>query len=341
MDLKNAYHFLIIDDEEMIVDLLVGILQSSIESGDIFTATNGEEAKKVFQEHEISIVFCDMLLPDISGIDLLQHFKEVRPEIQFVVVSGMEEIQYVREALRVGALDYIFKPFKIDDVVVSLKRAVHKLEHVLEQKNQIKFLQSSIEQAKRSYFNRFMDTFSELIVALESKDTFGFLHFQNVARFSALLARHFGWDERGIESLQIGCIFHDIGKISIPDAILKKADYLNEYEYSKVKEHVSIGRNILAPSLGDRKEIMNVVLYHHEKFDGSGYPDGLSCENIPIESRIAGICEAYDAMRSGGTYRQPLSQSEIIKELQTYSGTQFDPQLVDLMVEGLRKGWFV
>lgn len=340
MGFQNAYHFLVIDDEQMIVDLLVEVLQTVVDSGEIFTATNGKDAERVFHEHEISIVFCDMVLPDISGVELLQRFTEERPEVQFVVVSGMEEIQYVRDALRVGALDYIFKPFTVDDVVVSVKRAVHKLEHVLEQKNEIHFLQSRIEQEKRNYFNRFMDTFSELIVALESKDTFGFLHFQNVARFSAILARRLGWDERKIKSLQIGCILHDIGKISVPDAILKKGDVLNQYEYAKVKEHVISGRNILAPSLGDRKDIMNVVLYHHERFDGSGYPDGLVGEEIPIEARIAGICEAYDAMRAGGTYRQPLNQQEIIEELLANKGKQFDPKLVDFMIDGLQTGWF-
>ena len=324
---------LVVDDEPAMRKLLSTILNDSGIACD--TAANGEEALRVLAKEEVSAVLADLHMPCLSGMQLLMQVRPRYPGLAFVVVTGEDDVRVGIEAIRNGADDYLVKPLKPEVVLESLHRALEKkrLEQQLEKYKQqlermveerTEQLQSALRQLERSYG----DTLRVLGAAIDLRDSPTAGHSYRVALLSLKIATELGLGEQQLRTLSIGAWLHDIGKLAIPDSILLKPGALSEEEWRIMRSHVQIGYDLVKqiPFLAEAAEI---VLSHHERCDGTGYPRGLKGAEIPLGAKIFGVADTVDAMTSDRPYRSALSWREAHEEIRHWSGIRYDPRVCD------------
>jgi response regulator RpfG family c-di-GMP phosphodiesterase len=298
------------------------------------TAATGEAALAALQRERFDAVISDLQMPGISGLELLAHVRRSYPHIAFLVTTGVDDVDVGVQAMRSGADDYLVKPLHENAVLASLERALHKrgLEQQVEDYRQhlermvadrTTQLRDALHQIEHSY----EDTLQALGAAIDLRDNETAGHSQRVCRYSLELARALGWSENQLGSLARGAHLHDIGKLGIPDGILLKPGPLTPEERTRMQHHVRIGFDLVGDIafLADAAEI---VLTHHERYNGSGYPRGLKGDEILPSARIFAVADSFDAITSDRPYRRASSfesAREIIRQL---SGTQFDPKVV-------------
>ena len=311
------YNILVVDDEESILDALYfGLSDANCE---VKVSRNPQEALQVIDRNHVDLTVTDMRMPEMDGLTLLKEIKKRHPETAVIILTAFGAIDTAVEAMRAGATYYFTKPVNIN----QLKLFIHQ---ILEQRTQI------IDELGR----HFLATIETLITAIDARDHHTSGHSQRVSKVTELLARKLGLTGKEIIILRQAALLHDIGKIGISDAILKKTMPLTKEEYEICKLHPVIGAYILKPIefLRDR---IPVVYYHQERVDGKGYPQGLKGEQIPLGARIVGVADSYDAMISGRPYRAALTKPEIIAEFTRCSGTQFDYHLAELFLRMLHE----
>ncbi|MCX7918853.1 MAG: response regulator [bacterium] len=307
------YNILVVDDEESILDALYfGLSDSECE---VKVSRNPQEALQVIDNSHVDLTVTDIRMPEMDGLTLLKEIKKRHPETAVIILTAFGAIDSAVEAMRAGATYYFTKPVNIN----QLRLFVHQ---ILKQRTQI------IDELGR----HFLATIETLITAIDARDHHTSGHSQRVSKVVEILARKIGLTGKEIISLRQAALLHDIGKIGISDAILKKTTPLSKEEYEICKLHPVIGAYILKPIefLHDR---IPVIFYHQERVDGKGYPQGLTGEQIPLGARIVSIADSYDAMISGRPYRAPLSKSELIAEFTRCAGTQFDLQLTEVFLK--------
>ncbi len=328
----KKYNFLVVEDELPVLRILTDILKLSPHINLIYTAEDGEKAFNIYKNNQIDVVVTDILMPRFTGLELLKKIRDYNPEAHVIVVSAYGNIENLKEAIRNGAYDYILKPFSVDEILFSINRVIEKLKLLEEKKNYVYSLEKAIEDTKSELENSFYDSLRVILNTIEVRDSYTLLHSQNVSIYSEKLAKKMGFSRKDLEKITIGAILHDIGKIGIPDAILLKPTKLKESEFEIMKQHPIIGQKILVPMIKDNSEVLEIITYHHERFDGTGYPVGLKGKNIPISARIVSIVEAFEVMYNGTVYSKPKNMDEIKAELLSNSGKQFDPEIVNLFV---------
>jgi len=297
-------------------------------------ASSAEEALELLQIHDIDGVVADLNMPGKSGLDLLKEVRVHYPRMVFVMVTGLEDVRLGVEAMLHGADDYLIKPVQIENVSRSLDRAFHKkqLEEELESYRQnleamvcerTVQLQKALGQVEQSY----AETLDALGAAIDLRDGQTAGHSRRVALYSMKILSQMKGTPKQFRPLVTGAWLHDIGKLATPDAVLLKPSTLTREERSIMQAHAQIGYDLLkrVPFLADAAE---VILNHHERWDGSGYPRGLKGTEIPFSARVFSIADALDAMTSDRPYRHALPFSEALKEIHRLGGTQFDPQIV-------------
>jgi len=297
-------------------------------------ASSAEEALELLQIHDIDGVVADLNMPGKSGLDLLKEVRVHYPRMVFVMVTGLEDVRLGVEAMLHGADDYLIKPVQIENVSRSLDRAFHKkqLEEELESYRQnleamvcerTVQLQKALGQVEQSY----AETLDALGAAIDLRDGQTAGHSRRVALYSMKILSQMKGTPKQFRTLVTGAWLHDIGKLATPDAVLLKPSTLTREERSIMQAHAQIGYDLLkrVPFLADAAE---VILNHHERWDGSGYPRGLKGTEIPFSARVFSIADALDAMTSDRPYRHALPFSEALKEIHRLGGTQFDPQIV-------------
>ena len=331
---KSVPLILVVDDESLLRSMLTQILKRlDYESVAVHSA---EAAMGVLKSQSFDLALLDISLPGKSGVDLLEHVAESYPDTAVIMVTGNDELTTALQTLRSGAYDYVAKPFQEDELATCIERALEtrrlKMENRQYQLN-LEQLVSDRTQALEQALGRLGQTYDQTIralgAALDLRDTETEDHCVRVANYSVHLARVTQrCDEVMLRNLKWGAYLHDIGKIGVPDAILLKPDLLTESEYGVIKRHPELGYRMLSgiPFLTEATE---VVYCHHEEYDGSGYPRGLSGNDIPLAARIFAVADAVDAMTSNRSYRDALSWVEIKAELRSNSGKQFDPDVVD------------
>ncbi|OHD54211.1 MAG: hypothetical protein A2Y33_12970 [Spirochaetes bacterium GWF1_51_8] len=335
MDTKNKYTFLIVDDEFPIVKIISDILNIHPSVKQIYTANNGLEGVETYQNNDIDFVITDILMPKMTGIELIKKLMSINPDVQIIVESAFSDIDLVREAMRSGAYDYILKPFSIEDMMTAINRIIERREFIEEKRRYVHRLEEKIAETTADLRQKYLLAFTTLVYALEARDRYTHDHSQNVSRYSVGLAKAAGLSDDEIYMIREGGILHDVGKIGIPDGILLKPAALTDEEYETIKQHPTIGRNIIFPALKEHSITMNVVYYHHERFDGYGYPERLKGEAIPFHARIAAIADAYDAMTSRRIYRNNRTVDEAITEINACKEKHFDPELATLFVNNI------
>ncbi len=284
-----------------------------------FSATGGLD---IIRRSKIDIIFSDINMPGISGIELAQRVMEMYLEIPVVLITGLHDLTLVKRALEIGVSDYIVKPVKIDELPVVIERNLQRkrLEKQNLQENKAEILLKALKALMR---------------ALDAKDPYTYGHSQRVVKLSMLIAQELNLDAHQKYTLQLAAFLHDIGKIGMPDSILKKADGLEDFEIRKAKDHPVIGSRILG-EIEELAEVASIVRHHHERYDGKGYPDGLQGEAIPLFSRLLSIIDAYEALVSDRVYRKGMDKEKALLEIEKNAGTQFDPNLTRVFVRVMR-----
>jgi len=324
---------LVVDDEPSMRKLLATMLtDSGVACG---TAASGEEALGVLEQGEVTAVLADLHMPRLSGMQLLMQVRPRYPDVAFLVVTGEDDVRVGIEAMKNGADDYLVKPLQPNVVLASLRRALEKkvlqrelekykrqLEEMVEKRTEQ--LQSALGQLEGSY----RDTLRALGAAIDLRDGPTAGHSHRVALYSLKIAGELGLREQELKTLSMGASLHDIGKLAIPDSILLKPGALSQEEWCIMRTHVQIGYDLVKqiPFLSEAAEI---VLTHHERWDGTGYPRGLAGMEVPLGARIFAVADTLDAMTSDRPYRSAGSFREAHEEIRRLSGIQYDPRVCD------------
>src|SRR4030042_60546 len=293
---------LIVDDEKSICSILAQRLTR--EGYSCVIAHNGQEALPHFYRDAFSLIISDIKMPEMDGLELLKKVKALNTKMMVIMMTGYPDIGMAVEAMRLGAYDFIIKPVDLDLVVLSVRKAFEKkrLEEELEtyHRNLERLVEertSKLKQAHHTLKRAHLDSVKGLVEAIDAKDPYTRGHSDRVRRMSLEVADRLGFIEERLEGLEYGALLHDIGKIGIKDEVLQKPGPLSEWEYQNIKEHPLIGVKILE-GVDFFKDKIPMVRHHHEHFCGSGYPDGLAGEEIPLEARIITVPDAFDAMTS-------------------------------------------
>lgn len=315
---------LVVDDSSTILKYVEDILKDRYQP---ILVKSGELALAYLTENKVDMVMLDIFMPKMDGFETFQKMKEME-QVQDVPVvfftSGIEAENEIR-ALAMGAKDFIRKPF-VPQVMLN------RIQNILELDELTKDLEKKVEQKTRQVEQLSFEIIATIASMIEAKDRYTKGHSIRVAEYSAMLAQELGWDEEKIKNLKYIALLHDIGKVGIPDRVLNKPGKLTDNEFNIIKSHTTIGGNILK----DIETISYVdagAKYHHERYEGGGYPSGIGGKNIPVVARIISIADAYDAMNSKRIYRDVLPKDIIRRELVNGKGTQFDPEYLDLFLK--------
>ena len=274
------------------------------------------------------LILLDIRMPEMDGFEVLEKLRsreEKGSEIPVIFLTANEDEAAEAKGLASGAMDYIRKPFVANILVLRVKQAV---ELVRLQRN----LADEVEKKTMEYEELFIQVVESLATAIDAKDTYTNGHSVRVAEYSKEIAKRYGYNEEKQDAVFMMGLLHDVGKIGIPDSVINKPARLTDEEFALIKTHPSVGARILS-NIKKMPRLADGARWHHERYDGKGYPDGLSGEDIPEESRMIAVADAYDAMTSNRSYRRSLSQEVVRGEIEKGKGTQFDPQFADIMIQ--------
>ena len=320
------YKIMVVDDEPANLRLLERLFRHDYQ---VLTAASGAEALRLLELHDVALLITDQRMPGMTGIELLKRASEFRPHMVRIILTGYTDVGALVEAINCGQVyKYVTKPWSNDELRLTVSRALEHYEtnrsrHELAFTNQR--LVGRVKEMTRGFVRAIAD-------ALEAKDEHVHGHSRRVRSYAAFLGRQMGLGEEALEHLSLAAFLHDIGKISVPDRILLKPGSLTHEETALVRHHARRGARMLTGIVA-LEGAADAVLHHHEHFDGTGYPDGLSGERIPLLSRIILVADAYDAMTSPRPFRDALTHEGAITRLSEGAGTRFDPEVVRTFIE--------
>ena len=261
-------------------------------------------------------------------MELLRTIHERWPDTAVVMVTAVSDVELAVQCLANGAMDYVTKPFRVEEIRGRVGQALEKRTLLLENRTYRENLEARVKAQARAHEELFLASLQSLADALEVKDPYTWGHSVRVGRYAMATAIELGLDEQLLVQLELGSRLHDIGKIGVRETVLNKDGPLTDEEYGHVMEHPVIGWRILSPLLRDAPHALAVVRSHHERYDGRGAPDRLIGDDIPIEARVAAVADSFDAMTSGRPYRAGMAVDAAMAELERCAGTQFDPMCV-------------
>ena len=333
---------LIVDDEREITEILADLLSEDYEC---LKAGSAEDALNCLRDGQFQLVISDITMPGMSGLDMIPHVKQLNPDTVVVMISGMQTVESAIGALRLGAFDYLMKPFDLRQVEAVVKRALEYHELVVAKRRYENHLEELVEQrtveldrALNSLEGAYRSTLKALTAALETRDSETHGHSERVVSYSLRLGREYGLNSEQMKSLEFGALLHDIGKIGVPDSILRKPAKLTEEEWVRMREHPLHGQQILR-GIEFLQGAARVVAQHHEQWDGSGYPVGLRGEDIDVCARIFAVADAFDAITSDRVYRRGKTYEAAAQELDDWAARQFDPKVVEAFHRVPKEDW--
>jgi putative two-component system response regulator len=328
---------LIVDDEPRLRQILSALMRN--EGFQCVEAENGLEALEFLTRLPITLVLTDMEMPKMGGIELLKQLRARYPDVAVLMITGNTDVETAVGALGLGAMDYIVKPFQLEEVRARVHQALEKRRLILENRDYQVNLEEKVRVQQRRLEHLFVAGVQSLSAALEAKDAYTRGHSERVAQYSVCIAREFGLSAELIRQIELGGRVHDIGKIGVREEVLHKTGPLTPEEYDHIMTHPVIGWRILAPLLGDAPRSLNIVRWHHERFDGKGLPDRLMGEGIPLEARIVAAADTLDAITSDRPYRtSEKTLPSAVEEIVRNSGTQFDPDVIAALLAVTNRG---
>lgn len=313
---------LAVDDEELIISLLTKVLEDC--GYETLSASDGTQAVSLLQSTKIDVLLCDVVMPGMSGLDVLVKAREINPDIMMIIMmSGYADMAMAQQALDLGANDFLVKPFSLLSIPIAIERGLRRKE-----------IESGIFARQRNEV--LLQSIKALSAAMDAKEHLTYEHCERIAGMTLLIAKALRLSASDISTLELAAYMHDIGKIGVPESILLKPDSLSAEEWEEIRRHPTTGSHILSHIEG-LSDLVEVIRHHHERVDGEGYPDGLAGDEIPLLSRILSISDAFDAMTSDRPYRSRLSEYEALRRLREAAGTQFDAELVDVFLRSLQE----
>jgi putative nucleotidyltransferase with HDIG domain len=340
---KGRVRVLAVDDEPHVRSTISGVLERH--GFETVVAASGREAMEILERDSFDLVLADIVMKDGDGLALLERIRERFPYMPVVMVTAIHDISVAIDAMRRGAYDYLLKPFERGQLVAAVERAMEH-RHALERSQNYRQSLEEVVQARTEMLRQAMEelehsydvTLEALGDALDLKDSETEGHSKRVTAYTIALARAMGLTPAQIKAIARGAFLHDIGKMAIPDEILRKPGRLTEAEQTVMREHCARGFHMLRkiPFLAESAEI---VYSHQEHFDGSGYPKRLQGEQIPIGARIFAVADTMDAITSDRPYRKAQGLEVARAEIERCSGTQFDPQVVEVFLRIPNELW--
>lgn len=349
-ELAKDYPVLVVDDDTAVRELLAEGLESF--GYRTVTASCIDEAFEVVTHKPLRLVLSDIDMPGGDGIQLLNRVKRHSPDLDVIMVTGAVDADTAVQAIRQGASDYVTKPFNLDEVQIVVERTLEKRKLILENQAHQEHLEELVAQRTKELLDKknevvglyeeleetYETTLQALVLALDLRDNETHGHSFRVVEYAVVVATRMGVTGDDLTWIRRGAILHDVGKIGISDAILRKPAKLNDEEWAEMRRHPEMGYHMLkhVPFL---EPALDIVLCHQERFDGSGYPHGLKGEQIPLGARIFAVVDTFDAMTSRRPYREPLDMEAVRKEVKRCTGTQFDPRVADAFLSIEQSTW--
>jgi putative nucleotidyltransferase with HDIG domain len=341
---KLEERVLVVDDDESILEIISSML---VHAGyECLTVTSGPAAIDALQsDNNYGLLLCDLAMEGMDGFGVLERAKRLQPHMPVVMVTAVHDISVALEAIRRGAYDYLLKPFEREQLIATVRRALEnrrlKLDNISYQTNlealvsaRTELLKHAMEELERSY-NLTLEALGD---ALDLKDAETEGHSKRVTAFTMAIARAMELPRDRRDVISRGAFLHDIGKMAIPDAILRKPGRLSPEEQMLMREHAFLGYQMLR-KIPFLQEAANIVYSHQERYDGSGYPRGLKADQIPLGARIFAVADTFDAITSDRPYRAAQSISAARREIQKYAGRQFDPAVVETFMSISEELW--
>jgi putative two-component system response regulator len=318
---------LIVDDDTHIRGLLSRWLRD--EKWRCYAAESAAQAIELLKDSPVHVVVSDINMPGQSGVWLLDRIKGQFPDIQVIMLTGNGETRTAIDSLTKGASAYLLKPIERDELIFQVCQAQERRELMLERYQRLEILEMRVREQTLAIRSANEETIHRLLSAAAYRDEETGSHIRRTGLLSEVLALATGWSAADAEELRIAAPMHDIGKIGIPDTILLKQGRLTETEFEVMKQHTVIGPRMLDGSTFPVIQLgQSIALNHHERWDGRGYPNGISGESIPQAARILSIVDVYDALSHDRVYRKALSEEHVVTLLRRGMGTQFDPTLL-------------
>jgi putative nucleotidyltransferase with HDIG domain len=319
--MEKKQTILIIEDDiqygEMLQDAMV---DSGYNAFLAYSATGGMD---IVRQKKIDMIISDINMPSVNGIQLAEKLMNMYLDIPIILITSASDFDLIRHALKLGVIDYLIKPVNVQELPLVIEKNLERkrLESQRLQENKAEILLKALKALMR---------------ALDAKDPYTCGHSHRVAALAMLMAHELGLRTEQEYTLQLAALMHDIGKIGMPDSILNKNASLKDYEFNIAKDHPVVGSQIIG-EIEELSEVASAVRHHHERYDGSGYPDGLRGEAIPFFARILSIIDTYEALVSNRVYRKATNKNQALAEIQNNAGLQFDPELVEVFMRVMEK----
>ncbi len=329
--MQEEYKIIAVDDEIGVIDTLSIFLKRS---GYHFTGvTNPLEAIELVKQEHFDLMILDFIMSPIHGDQVVEEIRKFNKDLYILLLTGHKDLAPPLETIRrLDIQGYCEKSDKLDQLLLLVESGIKSIQ----QMNVIREINAELKDTYEKLQNSYMESIETLRLAVDAKDVYTRGHSDRVSAYSILIGEKLMLSEKDMQALRIGGLFHDIGKIGVPDSILLKDTALTDDEYSQIKNHPSIGAHILSTA-SIFSDIIPIVMHHHEKYDGTGYPSMLKGEAIPYLARIAAIADTFDAMTSKRPYRDALPIDHVKEEFRKYIGTQFDPQITTVFLDILNQ----
>jgi putative two-component system response regulator len=311
---------LVIDDEEVIRSLMREILERA--GYETIGAETAEQALSLLEEQDVSLVVSDIVMPGLTGLELLEEVRARRPSLPVILVTGAGTYENLSEAVTRGANGLVIKPFShadLQNAVAGALERIRRTEHDVRERLLAPTLAATLANA------------------IEARDAELHGHCERLGELAARIAERVGLSPQQIDRVRLGAVLHDVGKIAIPDRVLLKNGRFTDEERELMRLHPEIGERLLEP-IDFLADVRSVVRHHHERWDGGGYPDALAGEDIPLPARIVTLADSIEAMSAPRAYRAPLGKRELVRELGEGRGVQWDPELVDVALDLIESG---
>jgi len=327
-----ARRVLVVDDDFRVREILVRLLTSQ---GYSVSEADGTDAALalLMRDGEVPLVVSDVNMPGRDGRELLREIRSRYPDTAVVMLTGDDDVATAVDCLKIGASDYLSKPVQVQEVRARIEKALAERRLTLEvrrlRESYNKDLERQVLDLSRKNQAMFLAQVQMAVTMLEAKDRYTRGHSGRVAAYAVATGRQMGMSTTLLEQLRLGGELHDIGKIGTRDAVLHKAGPLTDEEFAEIRQHTVDGEAMLSVLRADHPEVLHIVRWHHERLDGTGFPDGLIGEQIPLTARIVCVVDAFDAMTTTRAYRENQSIDDSWAELHRVAGRQFDPTVIE------------